>query len=88
MAWFRNHYVCSACEGHWIAEATEAIDAHCPHCRVYDVTPYRSDDLSVIAVSQTVAEDDLVDALKAAAVKMRGAEIRPRGRAAARVVLH
>lgn len=64
MAWFRNHYVCTACEGHWIAEGVEVLDAHCPHCRAYDVTPYRSDDLTVIA-------------LKAVAVKMRRADNAP-----------
>jgi hypothetical protein len=64
MAWFRNHYLCTACEGHWIAEHVEVLDAHCPHCRAYDVTPYRSDDLTVIA-------------LKAVAVKMRRADNSP-----------
>lgn len=64
MPWFRNHYVCTACEGHWIAEHAEALDAHCPHCRAYDVAPYRSDDLAVIA-------------LKTVAVKMRRADNRP-----------
>jgi hypothetical protein len=42
MAWFRNHYVCLACEGHWLAEHAEAIEADCPFCRAYDVAPYKS----------------------------------------------
>jgi len=46
MPWFRNHYICTVCEGHWHAEAAEAEDAHCIHCRAYDVAPYRSDDVS------------------------------------------
>ena len=25
MAWFRNHYVCNACEAHWLAERAEEI---------------------------------------------------------------
>jgi len=50
MTWFRNHYVCVSCEGHWLAEAAEAQDADCPHCRAYDVVPYRSDNLARIAV--------------------------------------
>ena len=50
MTWFRNHYVCTVCEGHWLAEAAEVQDADCPHCRAYDVVPYRSDDLTRITV--------------------------------------
>jgi hypothetical protein len=89
MAWFRNHYVCAACEGHWILECVEVQDEHCPHCRAYDVTPYRSDDLTVLVAAPTASEDELVGALKAAAVQMRGDSERPRGRrAASRVVLH
>lgn len=84
MAWFRNHYVCLVCDGHWIAEGTEIADADCPHCRAYDVTAYRSDDLSVVvaktgtktgtmAHTEPAASDkDLVAALKATAEKMRG----------------
>jgi hypothetical protein len=44
MPWFRNHYVCHICEGYWLAEAAEAEDAQCLHCRTFDVAPYRSDD--------------------------------------------
>ena len=87
MAWFRNHYVCSACEGHWILECVAVQDEHCPHCRAYDVTPYRSDDLTLVVAAPAASEDELVGALKAAAVRMRGDSGRPR-RAASRVVLH
>ncbi len=66
MAWFRNHFICTACEGHWLIECVEVQDEHCPHCRAYDVTPYRSDDLTVIA-------------LKAVAVKMRRPDNRKSG---------
>jgi hypothetical protein len=48
MAWFRNHYVCLACEGHWLAERSAAIEDDCPFCRAYDVAPYKSDDRTLI----------------------------------------
>ncbi len=44
MAWFRNHYVCTACEAHWLAERPAAVEDDCPFCRAYDVVPYKSDD--------------------------------------------
>lgn len=46
MPWFRNHYVCHVCEGHWHAEHAEMQDANCPHCRTFGVTAYRSEDWS------------------------------------------
>ena len=52
MPWFRNHYVCIACEGHWLAEAAAAQDGDCPFCRAYDVTPYKSDDWTLIVEPQ------------------------------------
>jgi hypothetical protein len=102
MAWFRNHYVCLACDGHWIAESVEVLEADCPHCRAYDVTPYRSDDMAVTAAQPSVAKE-LVATLRATAEKMRGmmegkvdtkADAKPRpvvrskGRGAARVAVH
>jgi len=92
MAWFRNHYVCTACDGHWIAESAEALEEHCPHCRAYDVSPYRSDDLAVrelavLVATPEVTEKELVAALNATAAKMRGAVKRPRTRTV-RVALH
>ncbi|HEY4142723.1 MAG TPA: hypothetical protein VGM57_14985 [Pseudolabrys sp.] len=68
MALFRNHYVCAACNGHWIAESAEVLDIDCPHCRAYDVTAYRSDNLTAAPAS---IEKDLVAALNATAEKMR-----------------
>jgi hypothetical protein len=99
MAWFRNHYVCTACEGHWILECVEVQDQHCPHCRAYDVVPYRSDDmaardlaindLAIIVTTPEVTDKELVVALKATAAKMRGAAGQPRARrVAARNALH
>ena len=98
MAWFRNHDVCIACDGHWIAEGSEVAEADCPHCRAYDVTAYRSDDLSVLIATETSTEKALVAALKATATKMRGKAggsagskmrpIRAKGRGAARVAVH
>jgi hypothetical protein len=97
MAWFRNHYVCIACDGHWIAEGTEVIEADCPHCHAYDVVAYRHDDLSVVT-AEAGTEKALVAALKATAEKMRGMAdkagvkvrpvIRAKGRGAARVAVH
>jgi hypothetical protein len=87
MALFRNHYVCAACDGHWIAESVEVVEVDCPHCRVYDVAPYRSDDLTAIAAAMST-QDAAVTALKATAVKMRGRPIRSKGRGAARVAVH
>lgn len=73
MAWFRNHYVCIACDGHWIAEGVEVIEADCPHCRAYDVTAYRSDNLAAVKADTGIAgiEKELVAALNATAEKMR-----------------
>jgi hypothetical protein len=88
MSWFRNQYLCEACNGHWIAEHTEAIEAHCPHCRAYDVVPYRSDDLTIIVATPAVTDRELVVALKATAAKMRVVAPRPRSRRPARAVAH
>jgi hypothetical protein len=104
MALFRNHYVCAACDGHWIAESAEVLDIDCPHCRAYDVTAYRSDNLTA---APTSIEKDLVAVLNATAEKMRamasgmasgatgdkaGTKARPvirsKGRGAARVAVH
>ena len=56
MSWFRNHYVCVACEGHWLAESSEVQDADCPHGRAYDVVPYPSDDLTRVVVRAPAAK--------------------------------
>ena len=46
MPWFRNHYICTVCEGHWLAEQAEPQDNDCPHCRAFDIAPWKSDDWS------------------------------------------
>ncbi|MDO8876062.1 MAG: hypothetical protein Q8M24_02640 [Pseudolabrys sp.] len=48
MPWFRNHYVCKVCGGHWLAEGAESQEADCPHCRAYGVMPYKSDDWTCV----------------------------------------
>jgi hypothetical protein len=48
MAWFRHHFSCEACAGHWLAEAERAIEADCPLCGARDVAPYKSDDRSFV----------------------------------------
>jgi hypothetical protein len=76
MPWFRNHYVCIACEGHWLAEAAAAQDDDCPFCRAYDVTPYRSDDWTRIVEPQ--GQGFVV--LECAKVGAHGPDYRRRGR--------
>lgn len=48
MAWFRNHYVCTNCEGHWVAEQAAAHTDECPYCSAHDTAPYKSDDRTAI----------------------------------------
>jgi len=76
MAWFRNHYVCTACEGHWVSEHDEIVEMQCLHCRAYDVTPYKSDDWSVVVEPQ----DDGYVVLEAIAVTPHGPNYKPLGR--------
>ena len=33
MTRFRHHFVCTNCEGHWVAERPDARAADCPYCR-------------------------------------------------------
>ncbi len=44
MPWYRHHYTCEGCDGHWLAEAAILIQADCPFCDVGDIFPYKSDD--------------------------------------------
>lgn len=44
MPWFRNHYLCTVCQGHWLAEDAEPRESDCPHCRAFDIASYKSDD--------------------------------------------
>jgi hypothetical protein len=48
MPWFRHHYSCEGCEGHWLAEAASALAADCPFCATRDIFPYKSDDWTLI----------------------------------------
>ena len=76
MAWFRNHYVCVACDGHWIAEHAAAQEADCLFCRAYDVTPYKSDDRSVLVEP----EGDGFVVLECVEVSAHGPDYRTVGR--------
>jgi hypothetical protein len=48
MPWFRHHYSCAGCDGHWLAEAASAHEADCPFCGVRDIFPYKSDDWTLV----------------------------------------
>ena len=76
MPWFRNHYVCTACAGHWLAERAEKHDDDCPFCRAYDVAPYKSDDWSVLIEP----DGETFVVLSCAAITARGPEYRELGR--------
>ena len=76
MAWFRNHYFCFDCEGHWLAEAAEDREADCPFCRAFDVTPYKSDDWT--RVVEPRGQGFVV--LECVKVNAHGPDYRQRGR--------
>ena len=48
MPWFRHHYSCETCEGHWLAEAAELVEGDCPFCAARDIFPYKSDDRTLV----------------------------------------
>lgn len=48
MPWFRHHYHCQSCDGGWMAEGAEAIEANCRFCGARDVAPWKSIDRTVI----------------------------------------
>jgi hypothetical protein len=48
MAWFENHYKCSRCGLRWTDEWSCTCDDDCPHCGARHMSPYGSEDLSVI----------------------------------------
>ncbi|MEI9803233.1 MAG: hypothetical protein WDN48_00710 [Pseudolabrys sp.] len=73
MAWFRNHYVCIACQGHWVAELVAAHEDNCPFCRAYDVAPYKSDDWTLVVEPQ----GDAFVVLECAAANAHGPDYRP-----------
>lgn len=84
MPWFRNHYVCIACDRHWLAEHAQVQDADCPFCRAYGVTPYKSDDRTRIVAPQSSAEGGGFVVLECAQVDAHGPDDRPLGRFASR----
>jgi hypothetical protein len=80
MAWFRNHYVCIVCDGHWIAERSAALEDDCPFCRAYGVTPYKSDDRTVIVEP----DGDVFVVLSSPDTAAQDPDYRPLGRFASR----
>lgn len=80
MPWFRNHYVCTACQGHWLAEHAERQESDCPHCRAYDVAPYKSDDWSRVIDRQSHAQGDQFVVLECVKVGAHGPDYRRRQR--------
>ncbi len=76
MPWFRNHYICTVCEGHWLAEHSEAMEADCPHCRALDVSPYKSDDRSRVIDH----DGDAFVVLECIDVTVHGPDYKPLGR--------
>ena len=53
MAWFLNHYECDECGRRWDDEWSCTCDDECPHCGARNMSPFDSDDLTVI-----IAESD------------------------------
>ena len=80
MPWFRNHYICTLCEGHWLAELAEPHESDCPHCRAYDVAPYKSDDWSRVIDRTSGSQGDGFVVLECVAVGAHGSDYRPRKR--------
>lgn len=76
MPWFRNHYICAGCEGHWLAERAAAQEDDCPFCRALDVTPFKSDDWTLIVEP----EGEVFVVLECAEVNAHGPDYRPLGR--------
>lgn len=44
MAWFRHHFCCETCDGHWLVHGAGPREDDCPFCGARDLFPYRSDD--------------------------------------------
>ena len=76
MPWFRNHYICTVCQGHWLAEHAEQQESDCPHCRAYDIAPYKSDDWSRVIER----DGDKFVVLECVRVNAHGADYRTRKR--------
>jgi len=52
MPWFRHHYSCETCDGHWLAEAAFVVEGDCPFCGARDSFPYKSDDRTMFIEKQ------------------------------------
>jgi len=48
MAWFRNYYRCARCRHEWSDEWSATCDDDCPKCGARHMSPYDSDNLTVI----------------------------------------
>jgi hypothetical protein len=48
MAWFRNQYLCNACNCNWQDEWSATCDDDCPYCGTRHMAPYDSVDLTEI----------------------------------------
>lgn len=48
MAWFLNHYKCPKCRRRWSDEWSCMCDDDCPHCGARHMSPYDSEDLTIV----------------------------------------
>lgn len=46
-SWFINHYTCPRCDTHWQDEWYCMVDDECPQCLMRNISPHRSEDVSV-----------------------------------------
>jgi hypothetical protein len=52
MAWFLNHYKCAKCDRRWSDEWSCTCDDDCQHCGARHMSPYDSEDLTVMVKQQ------------------------------------
>lgn len=48
MAWFLNHYKCAKCKRHWSNDWSCMCDDDCPQCGARHMSPYNSEDLTLV----------------------------------------
>ena len=48
MAWFSNHYICERCDTTWTDEWSCMCDDDCRQCGARHMSPYDSDDLTLV----------------------------------------
>ena len=48
MTWFLNFYKCDRCRRRWTDEWSCMCDDECPRCGRRDMTPYESEDLTIL----------------------------------------